>query len=68
MIRNGSSRQYLLWWAWAVTNGIEAKYRAVCLRGSWPPRAVDCEISHRLERGTKLSLQGCGNLSLVDAF
>ena len=29
---------------------------------------VDCEIPHRLERGTKHSLQGCGNLSLVDAF
>lgn len=27
-----------------------------------------CEISHRLERETKCSLYGCGNLSLVDAF
>ena len=25
---------------------------------------VDCEISHLLERGTKHSLYGCGNLSL----
>ena len=31
-------------------------------------RGVDCEISHCLERGTKHSLQGCGNLSLVDVF
>ena len=27
-----------------------------------------CEISHRSERGTNQSLQGCENLSLVDAF
>ena len=27
-----------------------------------------CEIPHRLERGTKHSLQGCGNLSLANAF
>ena len=32
------------------------------------PRGVDCEIPHRLERGTKHSLQGCGNLFLADAF
>ena len=33
-----------------------------------PPRGVDCEIPHQLERGTKHSLQGYGNLSQVDAF
>ena len=33
-----------------------------------PPRGVDYEIPHRLERGTKHFLQGCGNLSLLDAF
>ena len=27
-----------------------------------------CEIPHLVERGTKHSLQGCGNLSLVVAF
>ena len=32
------------------------------------PRGMNCEIPHRLERGTKHSLQWCGNLSLVDAF
>ena len=32
------------------------------------PREVDCEIPHRLRRGTKHSLQGCGNLSLINAF
>ena len=31
-------------------------------------RGVDCKIPHRLERGTKHSLQGCGNLSLAYAF
>ena len=31
-----------------------------------PPRGVDCEIPHQLER--RNSLQGCGNLSLVDVF
>ena len=33
-----------------------------------PPREVDCEIPHRLEKRTKHSLKGCGNLSLPDAF
>ena len=33
-----------------------------------PRRGVDCEIPHQLERRTKHSLQGCGNLSLADAF
>ena len=33
-----------------------------------PPRGVDCEISHRLEGGTKHSSQECGNLSLADAL
>ena len=33
-----------------------------------PLRGVDSEIPYRLERGIKLSLYGCGNLSLVDAF
>ena len=28
-----------------------------------PPKGVDCEILHRLERGMKHSLQGCENLS-----
>ena len=31
-------------------------------------REVDGEIPHRLEKGTKHSLQGCENLSLVDAL
>ena len=30
-----------------------------------PSSRVDCEISYRLERGTKHSLERCGNLSLV---
>ena len=35
-----------------------------------PPMRVDCEITHRLERGTKHFLYGCGdrNLSLVDVL
>ena len=33
-----------------------------------PRRGVDCEIPRWLERGMKYSLQGCENLSLVDAF
>ena len=33
-----------------------------------PRRRVDCEISHWLERGTKYSLQGRGNISLTHAF
>ena len=33
-----------------------------------PPRGVNCEIPHRLEKGTKHSLQGCRKLSIVDAF
>ena len=33
-----------------------------------PSRGVDCEILHRLERGTKHSLRGCENLPLVDVF
>ena len=39
-----------------------------CQRGRWALKRVDCEISHRLGRRTKHSLQGCGNLSLIDAF
>ena len=31
-------------------------------------REVDCEIPHQLERRTKHSLQGYGNLSLADTF
>ena len=30
-------------------------------------KGVDCEVSYRLERGTKHSLE-CGNLSRVDVF
>ena len=33
-----------------------------------PHGEVECEISHRLEKRTKHSLQGCGNLSLAEAF
>ena len=33
-----------------------------------PPREVDCEIPHRLRRGTKHFLQGRENFSLVDMF
>ena len=33
-----------------------------------PPREVDCEIPHRLERRTKHCLKGCGNLSLLEVF
>ena len=33
-----------------------------------PPKRVDCEILHWLERGAKDSLYGFGNVSLVDAF
>ena len=32
-----------------------------------PRKRVNCEIPHQLGRRTKHSLQGCGNLSLVDA-
>ena len=32
------------------------------------PRGVDCEILHWLERGTKHSLKGYEDLSLVDLF
>ena len=32
------------------------------------PRGVDCEIPRRLERRTKHSLYGCGNLSLTNPF
>ena len=34
----------------------------------WALEGMDCEVPHRLERGTKHSLLGCGNLSLADAF
>ena len=34
----------------------------------YPLRSIRCEIPHRLESGTKSSLQECGNLSLVDAL
>ena len=37
-------------------------------RDTGPPRRVNYEIPHWLERQTKHSLQGCGNLSLVDTF
>ena len=33
-----------------------------------PRRGVDCEIPHWLERKTKHSLQGCGNLSQAHAL
>ena len=33
-----------------------------------PPRGVDCEISHQLERKTNPSLSRYGNLSLADLF
>ena len=33
-----------------------------------PQRGMDCEIPHRVERRTKHSLYGCGNLSLTDVF
>ena len=32
------------------------------------PRGVGCEIPYWLERGTKHSLQGRGNLSVIDSF
>ena len=32
------------------------------------PKEVDCEIPHRLERGTKHFLLGCGSLSLPNIF
>ena len=32
------------------------------------PKEVDSEIPHRLEKGTKHSLYGCGNLSLAYVF
>ena len=39
-----------------------------CVSEDTGPIEVDCEISCRLERGTKYSLEGFGNLSLVDMF
>ena len=32
------------------------------------PNGVDCEILHRLERGSEPSLYKCENLSLIDTF
>ena len=36
-------------------NGIRVRHRVVCQRGRWAPKGVDCEIPHRLERGTSAS-------------
>ena len=33
-----------------------------------PRRGVDCDVPHWLGRRTNHHLQGCGNLSLADAF
>ena len=35
---------------------------------AWPSRGVDCEIPHWMKMRTKHSLEGCGNLSLIDVF
>ena len=35
---------------------LESRHWAVCQQGRWTPKEVDCEIPHRLERGTKHSL------------
>ena len=42
------------------------RHRAVCQRGCWAPKGIDCEISHRLVRGTKHCLQESGNLSQLE--
>ena len=40
------------WWAWAVTNGIRARFRVVCERGRWSLRGwiVRSYIGWRRER------------------
>ena len=39
-----------------------------CANEDTGPKGVDCEIPHWLERETKHSSYGCGNLFLPNAF
>ena len=68
MIRNGSK------WIISTSGGLELLQMILgpdtgqCVNEDAGPKGVDCKIPHRLKRGTKHFLQGCGNFSLVDAF
>ena len=46
----------------------EPNTRRCASENAGPPRGVNCEVSHRLKRGTKHSLQGCEILSLIDVI
>ena len=53
---------------WLLQMLLEPDTKWCASKDAGPPRGMDCKIAHWLERGTKHSLQGCVNLSLVDAF
>ena len=42
-----------------VSTPLEGGHKAVCQRGRWNPKGVDCEIPHSLEKGTGASEDAC---------
>ena len=67
MIGNGPKRTISANGELGLLQMVSKKDTGRCISEDTGPQG-DCEIPHWLERGTKRSLQGCGNLSLLDAF
>ena len=47
------SPKMIIFSTWAVTNGIRVRHGWCSSEDARPPRGMDCEIPHRLERRTK---------------
>ena len=69
MIHNGPKRTISVSGELELLQMVSGPNTGQCAsKDAGPPKEVDCEIPHRLERRTKHSLSGCENLSLANVF